>query len=121
MKTSNAGKPITVPRYLAGLGVFCGYHAAVQLLLITQLIPMVHHPLELTHATFEAHVITHRCRVGASVVKDTYLRGAVSRGPKTLRPSIFRLVSRRGDGVRHCLCGKTYLFQTGIFWRCHRD
>lgn len=29
----NAGKPITVPRYLAGLGVFCGYHAAVQVLL----------------------------------------------------------------------------------------
>ncbi len=25
----NAGKPITVPRYLAGLGVFVGYHSAV--------------------------------------------------------------------------------------------
>ena len=25
----NAGKPITVPRYLAGLGVFVGYHSVV--------------------------------------------------------------------------------------------
>jgi len=25
----NAGKPITVPRYLLGLGVFVGYHSAV--------------------------------------------------------------------------------------------
>jgi hypothetical protein len=29
----NAGKPITVPRYLAGLGIFCGYHAAMHVLL----------------------------------------------------------------------------------------
>jgi hypothetical protein len=29
----NAGKPITIPRYLAGLGVFCAYHVGVQALL----------------------------------------------------------------------------------------
>ena len=29
----NAGKPITYPRYLAGLSVFCAYHSGVNLLL----------------------------------------------------------------------------------------
>ncbi len=29
----NAGKPISVPRYVAGLGVFCTYHSAVHVLL----------------------------------------------------------------------------------------
>ena len=29
----NAGKPISLPRYLAGLGVFCTYHTAVAALL----------------------------------------------------------------------------------------
>ena len=29
----NAGKPISVPRYVAGLGVFCTYHTAVRVLL----------------------------------------------------------------------------------------
>ncbi len=29
----NAGKPISVPRYIAGLGIFCTYHTAVHALL----------------------------------------------------------------------------------------
>ena len=36
----NAGKPITVPRYLAGLAVFTGYHSAVALGLHAAAIPL---------------------------------------------------------------------------------
>ena len=38
----NAGKPITVPRYLAGIGVFCAYHGAIQLLLSIASRPLPH-------------------------------------------------------------------------------
>ena len=38
----NAGKPITLPRYLAGIGVFCGYHVAVQVLLRVAAKPIPH-------------------------------------------------------------------------------
>ncbi|MEE2829967.1 MAG: hypothetical protein VX498_12325 [Myxococcota bacterium] len=38
----NAGKPITLPRYLAGIGVFCSYHAAVQVLLRVAARPIPH-------------------------------------------------------------------------------
>jgi hypothetical protein len=36
----NAGKPITVPRYLAGLAVFAGYHSVVALGLHAVAIPV---------------------------------------------------------------------------------
>ena len=38
----NAGKPITLPRYFAGLGVFCVYHGGVQLLLRLAAGPLPH-------------------------------------------------------------------------------
>jgi hypothetical protein len=38
----NAGKPITVPRYLAGIGIFCAYHGAIQLVLRIASRPLPH-------------------------------------------------------------------------------
>lgn len=38
----NAGLPISVPRYLAGLGVFCTYHTAVHVLLRVAAKPLPH-------------------------------------------------------------------------------
>ena len=38
----NAGKPISVPRYLAGLGVFFAYHGSVSVALHALAVPMPH-------------------------------------------------------------------------------
>jgi hypothetical protein len=38
----NAGLPISVPRYVAGLGVFCTYHTAVHVLLRAAARPLPH-------------------------------------------------------------------------------
>ena len=35
----NAGKPISLPRYIAGIGVFCTYHTAVHAMLKIASVP----------------------------------------------------------------------------------
>ena len=35
----NAGKPISLPRYLAGVGVFCVYHTAIKAVLKVASVP----------------------------------------------------------------------------------
>lgn len=38
----NAGKPISLPRYLAGLGIFCTYHSTVAVMLKVAARPIPH-------------------------------------------------------------------------------
>jgi hypothetical protein len=35
----NAGKPISLPRYIAGIGVFCVYHTAIKVVLEVASVP----------------------------------------------------------------------------------